>query len=93
MKIILNSAETKFRNRNTKLEKFKPATLEIRHDCDSEHEFRIGLFITADPRDLEFEDGNVVRLKAAWSTPEEFAQWLGQLVSTAALLGLTDCND
>jgi len=93
MKIILNSAETKFRNRNTESEKFKPATLEIRQDCDDEHGFTIGLIITADWRDLESDDSNVVRLKAAWSTPEEFAQWLGQLVSCAALLGLTDADD
>ena len=93
MKIILNSAETKFRNRNTSLENFKPATLEIRQDCDDEHGFTIGLILTADRRDLESDDSNVLRLKAAWFTPQEFAQWLGQLVSFAALLGLTDSDD
>jgi hypothetical protein len=93
MKIILNSAETKFRNRDMESEKFKPATLEIRQDCDDEHGFTVGLIVTADRRDVEFDDRNVVRVKAAWTTPREFARWLGQLVSNAALLGLTDSDD
>lgn len=93
MKIILNPAETKYRNSHSKPREFKPATLELREDRDDEHGFTIGLIITADRRDLEFEDSNVVRLSAAWSTPQEFAQWLSQIVNFAALAGLTDSDD
>ena len=91
MKIILNATETRFRNLDQL--NFKPATLEILYEPGLEVPFTIGLFITADHRDMEFDDSCVVRVKAAWSTPEEFAQWVGQLVSFAALLGLTDTDD
>lgn len=93
MQIILNAAETKVRNSSARPENFVPATLELRHDCDDENGLTIGLVITGDRRDLEFEDKKIVRFKAAWCTPQEFSKWLGQLVGVAALLGLTDSGD
>jgi len=77
MKIILNETETTFRNATEESGNFKPATLEILYDPGTEAEFRIGLFITVDLRDMQFGDSSVVRVKAAWSTPTEFAQLLG----------------
>jgi hypothetical protein len=90
LKIIMNRAEALFRSTNMGDDKFEPATLEIRQDTDGEHGFSVGLIVTADRRDMQSDDGNVVHLKAAWFTPQEFSQWLGQLVSVAVLLGLTD---
>jgi hypothetical protein len=93
VKITLNAKETRVRNKNTRAGKFRPATLEIRYDGDDEHGLTVGLIVTADRRDLEDGEGNVVHLKVAWSTPREFGQWLGHLVTRGALLGLTDSDD
>jgi hypothetical protein len=93
MKIILNSGETRGRNKSTTSGNYKPTTLEIVRDGDDEGPFTIGLFITADRRDLGSEDGNVFRFTAGWCTPREFARWVGQLVRFAILLGLTDSDD
>jgi hypothetical protein len=93
MKIVLNAAETRFRNRDEGPDVYQPATLEIREDLDDENGFTVGLIVTADRRDVEVADRNVVRVKAAWTTPREFAKWVGRLVSCAALLGLTDSDE